>query len=209
MMTDHEVVQAADHIEAALELLLDIESKVGRNIKWYAGVHDLRVHGSEDAEQSHALFNYNVNTSFASDEHIYSSINVGLFTWLQINNTRRSKHTTNTMLRTQSNHGSILLSTNAGSEKVSKILRTQMSKEFPMQKLGTPECDEFLFLNSLEQDDFTMNALMFQYEWRRRYGMNIVVRLGRDPVQTCASIEKIAREVYAEYLRPSSNPSFD
>lgn len=209
MMSDQEVIQAADHIESALELLLDIEYNVGRNMKWYAAVYDLQVHNGEDEDRSHALFNYNVNTSFASDDHMYSSINVGLFTWLQINNTRRSKHTTNTMLRTPSNNGSILLSTNAGSEKVSKIIRTQMNKEFEMQKLGTPECDEYLFLNSLEQDDFTMNALMFQYEWRRRYGMNIVLRLGSNPVQTCSSIESIAREVYAEYLRPRSNPSFD
>ena len=204
-MTDHEVVQAADHIEAALELLLDIESNVGRNHKIYGSVFDLKVHNGEDEDRSHVLFNYNMNTSFASEEQIYSSINVGLFTWLQFNNARRAKHTTNTMLRTPSNHGSILLSTNAGSDKVSKIKRTELNGVFEIQKLGTPECDEYLFLNSLEQDDFTMNALMFQYEWRRRYGMNIVVRLGANPVQTCSSIEKIAREVYAEFLKPSSN----
>ena len=207
MMTDHEVIQAADHVEAALELLLDIEHNVGRNIKWYTPVYDLQVHNGEDENRSHVLFNYNVNTSFASDEHIYSSINVGLFTWLQFNNTRRSKHTSNTMLRTESNDCSILMSTNAGSDKVSKIIRTQLNQEFEIHKLGTPECDEYLFLKSLEQDDFTMNALMFQYEWRRRYGMNIVLRIGRDPLQTCSSIEKIAREAYAEYIKPSINPS--
>lgn len=202
MMSDREVIQAADSVEVALECLMELGSVSDMRTKIYGDVYNLQVHNGEDPDVSHVLLNNSDNSYGASysGEFIYNSVNVGLFTWLQYNINSRAKHTSNTMLRTHSNNCSIVMSTNAGSNDISKIKRTQLNEVFEMQKLGTPECSEYLFLRSLEQDDFTMNALMFQYEWRRRYGMNIVLRIGKDPVQTCSNIEQIARDAYEKTL---------
>lgn len=210
-MSDHEVVQAADHISVALECLIELGNVSDARTKIYGSVYDLQVHNGEDPDVSHVLLNNSDNSygSSYSGEFIYNSVNVGLCTWLQYNINSRAKHTSNTLLRPDSNNCSILMSTNAGSNDISRIRRSQMNEVFEMQKLGTPECSEYLFLRSLEQDDFTMNALMFQYEWRRRYGMNIVLRIGVNPVQTCFSIEQIARDAYEKTLGRSFDTQID
>lgn len=205
MMTDHEVIQAAEHIESAIDILVDMESMMGPKMKIYVPAPGLVVHDDEKISLSHVLINYSHNQHAILD-NLESSVNLGMYTWLSYKQNGNERHTTNTMLQTSSNQNSIILSTNSGSEKSSKIVRTSFNNEFDMHKLGTPECDEYLFLNSLVYDDFTMNALMFQYEWRRRYGRNIILRIGRDPVQTCSLILQTVKGAYDKFIEYSSNP---
>lgn len=205
MMTDHEVIQAADHIEEAVFLLVDMESMMGQNMHIYVPTEGLVLHNAEPILPAHVLMNYSHNM-YEVFENFECSVNLGMYTWLKYKIEGKPEKTENTMLRSESNDRSIILSTNAGSDKVVQIKRAYKNGEFKMQQLGTPECEEYLFLRSLEEDDFTMNALMFQYEWRRRYGRNIVLRMGRDPVQTCSLILQTVKGAYDKFIEYSSNP---
>lgn len=207
-MTDHEVIQAADHIEEAVFMLVDMESMMGQKMKIYVPAPGLVLHNDEPINQAHVLMNYSQNM-YEVFENCECSVNLGMYTWLKYKIEGKPEKTANTMLRSEANDRSIILSTNAGSDKVVQIKRAYKNGEFKMQELGTPECDEYLFLNSLEQDDFTMNVLMFQYEWRRRHGRNIVLRMGRDPVQTSSLILQTVKGAYDKFIEYSSNPEND
>lgn len=207
MMSDREVIQAADYIEEAVFLLVEMESMMEQNMKIYVPCSGLVIHNEEEDNQAQVLINYSRNsTTYYVSDISDCSVNLGLFTWLKYKIDGKSEKKDNTMLRTQSNKYSMILSTNSASEKVVRMNRGNVNDEFKMQGAGTPECDEYLFLSSLEYDDFTMNALMFQYEWRRRYGRNIVLRIGRDPVQTCSLILQTVKDAYEKYVEYSRDP---
>lgn len=203
MMLEHEVIEAADNIEAAIGILGEMQAIVGDNMKIYVPDKGLAVH-VEDAKNLHILFNYTYKMNYADSE---CSVNLGMRTWLKYRNDNMSDKRDNTMMQPTPN--GIILSTNNDSDKVIRWTRLGQNGIFNMHEIGTPECDEYLFLRSLEEDDYTMNVLMFQYEWRRRHGMNIVLRLGSDPVHTCSLILQTVKDVYEKYIGYIGNPEND
>jgi len=208
MMTDREVIQAADYVEEAVFLLVEMEEMMGQKMKIYVPADGLILHNEEPVNQAHVLINYS-NNMYEVFDNCECSVNLGMFTWLKYKIDGKAEKTANTMLRSESNKYSIILSTNAGSNDIVKLVRASMNVKYEMHKIGTPECDEYLFLRSLEEEDFEMNVLLFMYEWRRRYGRNIVLRIGRDPVQTCSLILQTVKDAYEKYIEYSRNPEND
>lgn len=204
MMTNSEVQQAADSIEEVIEKMIELDEIVGYGGKLYVPSPELCIHVHDEEQiQSHVLNQYNSSTGGVNLE---SSINYGLNTWFQYDEWFKPKHHTNTILKTRTNHRSVLLCTNTSSDYANYGF-SMMNHicEFELQKLGTPDADEYFFLKCMEYDDLVINALLFMSEWKSRSGANIVLRLGTNPVQICAALSRIAREAYDEYDRFTGN----
>lgn len=207
-MTDHEVIQAADSVEEAIQYMLMCEEKCHNGAGF--SFQTIRPTFTEPTSILSAMckreypISARINLNHRSSpygEYTTSDINADLSTWLKYRDDFSSNYAACTILRASNGSGnlSIALSTNLNAKKI--IPDAKMRQGFEpcsMYALGTDEAELSLFQQSLIYDDYVMNALIFQYEWRRRKGRNIELRLGVDPVQTCAELSRIARGVYKQ-----------
>lgn len=210
MLSNEEVVLAADAIERAYATMLEIDRIAGLDSTYNTSSNILNVHNTHKGQHIAKVHDMdlvvrNQESGFYHKDSKNSSVSVGMYAWFQygdIISTRKE----NTILKTRTNNMSSLLRTRSNSNTISFEQPGSPSTVFEFHKLGTPECDEYLFQQCLVQEDLVMNALIFQYEWRRRRGADIQLRIGVDAVQTCLEIERVVQEAYEHFNRFRIDP---
>lgn len=215
MLSNEEVVLAADAIERVYATMLEIDRIAGLDSTYNTSSNILNIHNTHKEQHIAKLHDMDLvhirsqdsggMSSFYHKDSTNSSVSVGMYAWFQyggIINTRKE----NTILKTRTNNKSSLLRTQSNSNTISFEVPGSPRTVFEFHKLGTPECDEYLFQQCLVQEDLVMNALIFQYEWRRRRGSDIQLRIGVDAVQTCLEIERVVQEAYEHFSRFRIDP---